>query len=251
MVIIKILKNIIIITGVIFLIWFVAPLAIYGILNAGNMLGTVASLLLTLYGIFFKKVNNFLYARKLLLVITSVFLALAVIFVIYASVKITGAFNNEPDKETTVVVLGCQVKPYGPSLMLTERLNAAYDYLCKNPELKCVLSGGQGADEPTSEALAMYQWLTDRGIDKNRLFLEDKSTSTEENIRFTKKVIEENNLAPEITIITNEFHQYRARELARKQGIKSFSVSAKTLITFFPTFFLREIGGVLFELIRS
>ena len=67
--------------------------------------------------------------------------------------------------DSTVVVLGCQVKGEAPSLTLTERLDAAYDYLCSHPDAACILSGGQGDDEKISEAECMYRYLTKKGFD--------------------------------------------------------------------------------------
>ena len=156
--------------------------------------------------------------------------------------------NNIPQEETTVVVLGCQVKPYGPSLMLQERLDAAYKYLSENKNIKCILSGGKGNDEPMSEAECMYNWLVDMGIDKDRLYMDDKSTSTRENLIFSKRIIEENGLNPVMTVITNDFHQYRASQIAETLGIKNYNVSGKTLITLLPTYYVRELGGILFEI---
>lgn len=247
----KLIKTIVIISGVILLTLFIAPFIIGRIFNAGNGAGIFASIIILIYGIFFNRINVFICKRKPLLVLICIILSLGIVFSVYATVKITSAFNNPPPKETTVVVLGCQVKPWGPSLMLQERLLAAEKFLKENPNLKCVLSGGQGADEPMSEAEAMFNWLVNKGIDKNRLYLEDKSTSTQENIEFTEKLIEKEGLIPEITIITNEFHQYRAKEIASKNQIESYSVSGKTMLPLFPTFFVREMGGVLFELIKE
>lgn len=249
-------RRILVFLGILFLIWFIVPFILYGILNAGNMVGTLISALVLLYGINLEKVNMYIRTLwqkgygKVVLSGALILCAVVTAFVVWGTVKIIGASVNHPQKETTVVVLGCQVKPNGPSLMLKERLDAAYDYLTENPELKCVLSGGQGDDEPMSEAQAMYKWLVDKGIDKKRLYLEDKSTSTRENLLFSAQLIKKEGLISEITIITNEFHQYRASEIAKDLEIESYSVSAGTLITFFPAYFVRELGGILYELIK-
>ena len=84
-----------------------------------------------------------------------------------------------------VVVLGAGVNGTVPSLSLRERLNAAYDYLVAYPEAVCVVSGGQGNGEDITEALCMFNDLTGRGIAPERVWMEDRATNTEENIRFS------------------------------------------------------------------
>ena len=250
----KLARTLLTISGTILLIWFVLPLTLFGILNAGNGIGIAFSLLLITYSIFFKQINNGIadfYKKKLgrfILQPIFVVILLIIIFIIFTTVKMIYTANNHPKEETTVVVLGCQVKPHGPSLMLKERLEAAYEYLNENKNVKCILSGGQGADEPMSEAECMHNWLVDKGIAKDRLYIEDKSTSTRENLIFSKKIIDENSLNPIMTVITNDFHQYRASKIAETLGIINYNVSGKTLITLLPTYYIRELGGILFEI---
>lgn len=157
--------------------------------------------------------------------------------------------NILPQEETTVVVLGCRVKNKKPSLALKERLDKTYQYLNENPKLQCILSGGQGANEEISEAKCMYQYLVSKGIDPHRLYQEDKSTSTRENILFSYRLIKKENLPKAITIITNEFHEYRAQTIARRLNIKSYAISAHTAWWLFPTYFVREIFGIVYEFI--
>ena len=101
-----------------------------------------------------------------------------------------------------------------------------------------------------SEAEAMYNWLVDKGIDKNRLYMEDKSTNTRENLLFSKELIEKEGLSPIITIVTHDFHQYRATLIAKSIGIEPYNVSGRTFAVFYPVFYVRELAGVLYELIK-
>ena len=252
----KTLRTIILLLGTGLIILFLCPLVFIGILNAGNGFGLLFSSIILAYGIFFDKINGKLknfsqtWAGKIFLAITCVIFIAILIFVVWATVKMGKAADNPPPKETTVVVLGCQVKETGPSRMLRERLDAAYDFLTANPDAKCILSGGKGPDEPVSEAQCMYIYLVTKGIPTNRLYLEDKSTSTEENILFSKEIIEREKLPDTITIITSEFHQYRAAGIAKNLGLESYSVSSNTLITLLPTFYIRELGGILIETLK-
>ena len=157
------------------------------------------------------------------------------------------ATRNKPSTPVTLVVLGCRVYGTTPSLMLTERLDAAYDYLINNRDAVCILSGGKGDGENISEADCMYKYLTEKGISKDRLFKEDKSTSTRENIEFSLEIIKANDLNPKIGIVTNEFHQYRASKIAEKHGIEAYAVNGKTAGWLFPTFYIREMWGIMYE----
>ena len=226
----------------------------FGILNIGNIGGMLFAAILLFYGIFYGRINSTvksLWKSKLWKAVLSFFsliVAAAVIFTSTVTVKMILAANNPPEKETTVIVLGCKVNPNGPSLSLLKRLEAAYDYLTENPSVPCILSGGQGADEHISEAQAMYDWLTDRGIDESRLFREDKSTSTFENLSFSQKIIETENLPPAVTIITNDFHQYRASRIAKRCNLECYSVSGETPLYLLPMYYVRELGGIFVEL---
>ncbi len=248
-------KFLIIALEIILLIMFIIPLAFLGILNAGNAVGIIlcaAALFATIYSdklvCFFKK----LCLKKWGKVLTGFVVILAglmAVLVIVAGTSIMSAANNPPKSETTVIVLGCKVNPSGPSLMLKSRIDAAYEFLKENPDTKCIVSGGQGDDEHMSEAKCMYDELVKMGISKERVYIEDKSSTTRENIEFSKNIIEKENFCKDITIITNDFHQYRASRIAADHGLKSYNVPADTPVSMFPTYFLREIGGFIFEMV--
>lgn len=123
------------------------------------------------------------------------------------------------------IVLGAKVNADGkPSKALKNRLEATYDYAIKYPHVQFILSGGQGADENESEAVAMQNYLVNRGMDSNRLILETESTSTYENIKYSSKKIplKENGL----TIISNDFHLARAKMIVKNLGFPNCDVVA-------------------------
>ncbi|MFJ7934653.1 YdcF family protein [Sporosarcina sp. NPDC096371] len=124
------------------------------------------------------------------------------------------------------IVLGAKVKKDSPSLTLRYRLDAALAYANENPHVTLILSGGQGPDEPMSEAEAMRQFLTENGIEEGRLLLESASTSTYENLLFSKELLPPD--VDAITIITSDFHLARAQKIAGSLDLKSDVVAAKT-----------------------
>ena len=115
------------------------------------------------------------------------------------------------DEDVTVIVLGCQVYPDRvPSHSLVQRLNAAVQYLNEHPRVSVIVSGGQGNDEPCPEAEVMRDYLIAKGIAPARIYAETRSTSTEENLRFSKQIIDEQGLPERVVLVTNHYHSYRA-----------------------------------------
>lgn len=123
---------------------------------------------------------------------------------------------NQPYSTTAdvVVILGAKVRDTGPSLSLISRMDAALLAAKQNPKAKLVLSGGQGSDEPMSEAQAMYDYLTLQGIDKSRLIIEGKSFKTLENLKFSMAKMHRAKERRWL-IVTNDYHAYRACMFAK------------------------------------
>lgn len=129
-----------------------------------------------------------------------------------------------------LIVLGAGVRGDEPSEILQNRIDRAYQYMTENPDVICVATGGKGSDENISEAQCIYNHLTAMGIDGNRIWMEDKATSTIENFRYSVSLIEEKTgTAPrKITVLSNEFHLYRAGIMAEDCGLDANFVAAPT-----------------------
>lgn len=169
--------------------------------------------------------------------------ALAVVFV-FVEILIAGSFSSKGEKDLDyLIVLGAQVRENGPSVVLKYRLDAAYDYLTGNPKALCIVSGGQGSNEPFAEAEGMKRYLENRGIDAGRILIEDRSLNTKQNIDNCMEMID-----PEedrIGIVTNNFHVFRAAALAKKAGMKNvYGIAAGSSSLFLPNNMLREFFGV-------
>ena len=93
----------------------------------------------------------------------------------------------------------------------------------------------------------MYRYLVDKGIDPERLCREEESTNTRENLLYSARLIEEQGWPGEIAITTSEYHQYRAGLIARELGISFGANPARTVIWLFPTYYVRELYGILYE----
>ena len=160
---------------------------------------------------------------------------------------IEASFGDPEESCEYIVVLGAMVREDGPSVSLQDRIFAAYDYLTAHPDVTAIVSGGQGPDEPISEAKCMYDALTGMGIDPQRLWIEDKATSTWENIRFTLDLVEsKTGVRPtKLGILSSEYHLLRASLFADAAGIESVGIPAKTSIFGQKAnHFMREVAGI-------
>ncbi|OCA90731.1 cytoplasmic protein [Bacillus sp. FJAT-27225] len=137
-----------------------------------------------------------------------------------------------------IIILGARVKGDVPSLALDARIEAAAGYLRQNPKTVAIASGGQGRGENISEAVSIREELSKRGIEKERILIEDKSTSTYENINFSKKLIPEG--ATKGLVVTNDFHVYRAKMIARDYGLTVEGLPAETPVQALVKSYARE-----------
>ena len=168
------------------------------------------------------------------------------------AVIINASFGNPKEHCDYVVVLGAKVRPDGPSVSLMDRICAAADYMTEHPEVTAIVSGGKGADEPMTEAQCMYDELVGLGIDPSRIWVEDRATSTWENLHFSLNLIEENTgTRPEkIGILSSEYHLFRASLFADACGVESVGIPAPTSrLSQKINHFMREVAGVWHYLI--
>ena len=149
-----------------------------------------------------------------------------------------------------IVVLGARVNGTQPSGALTQRINAAAEYLRANPAALCIASGGQGADEGISEAACIARELTARGIDPARIVLEDKSTDTLSNIRNSLALMPAG--TARIGIVTNDFHIFRALATARHVSALYFcGIPARSTVYGFIHYAMREFFAVAAGLVKG
>ena len=189
-----------------------------------------------------------LTAGKVLNLVLTVLLCLGLIAAGVTEGQILSAAQGGDQTECEyVVVLGAGLHGSTPSKILSERIAAAVSYLKAHPGAQCIVSGGQGAGEDLSEAQYMYDALVARGIDPARIWMEDQSTSTWENLQFTLNLIEEKTgQRPEnLGILSSDFHLYRAGLFAQACGVTPVGIPATTeYISLRINYFLREIAGV-------
>lgn len=150
-------------------------------------------------------------------------LALVLIPLVMIEACVVHEGGKEPPQEgaDAVIVLGAGVNGTQPSLSLRTRLDAAADYLTANPDIPAVLTGGQGYGEEITEAACMYDYLTEHGVDADRLILEEAASNTAENFAFSRELLKEAGVDPStdtVAVVTNDFHIARAKLLAARNG---------------------------------
>ena len=190
--------------------------------------------------------------RRLLTVIGSILLILLVLFLAFETAAVVASFKAPPSGAEYVVLLGCQVRDNGPSRDLYARIRAAAEYLKRNPDCKAVVTGGQGENEPMTEAEAAKRELIRLGIEEERIIKEEKSTSTRENLLFAMDMIKEDGGDPasdSVVIVSADYHVFRAVYTARKLGYGSVSGKGGTgLVFLLPHCYTREFAAFVKEL---
>lgn len=188
---------------------------------------------------------------KGLLITGRALIALAVAcFIAVESFVISGMVSAAPAGLDYIIILGARVNGTEPSLSLQTRVNTAVRYLNENPDTLVIASGGQGDDEDISEAECIIRLLKEAGIDESRIIREDKSTSTAENIRFSYQLMEDENAS--VGVVTNGYHMFRAKLIARSNGSHPVSgVAAGSSLFLLPHNMTREFMTLVVGALRG
>ena len=187
-------------------------------------------------------------ASPLLLPLRALLALAIVVFLICEIIILAPGMQEPPEGLDYIVVLGAWVNGTKPSGSLRNRIQVAKEYLESNPDTIAVLSGGQGSDEEISEAQCMWNNLTAMGIDPARLIMEDQSSDTVENLRFSRALIPE---GASVGLVTNNFHIFRALAIARKQEWEVAPVPVATTYLSLPHYLMREFIGVVYHSLKG
>lgn len=196
--------------------------------------------------------NGKIQVPKVVGVLCAVFVILFLgVFSIAEGIIIKNAVQKPQKNADFLIVLGARVNGKKITLNLKYRLEVAIDYLNENTGTKVIVSGGKGKGEDITEAKAMSDYLIKRGIKRDRIILEDRSKNTDENLKYSAELI--GSKTKNTVIVSNDFHIYRAKSIARKLGYTNVSgASAKTLPITIPNSFAREgIAVVKYKLFNQ
>lgn len=223
----KVLRILLIIVGLFGILDTIFVLFLSNV-NLGVLLPAILGLPLLIAGLFLPQFADWSRAG-IGLTVKWLFIgayALAALLFIGTSFVISRAAHVPAPKDAdAVIVLGAGLRGDRPTLILAERLNTAMEYMRDNPKSVAILSGGQGAGEIVTEASVMGEYMRSHGIAQERIILEEASTSTEENFRYSRAIMEERFGADASAVfVTTGFHVYRAGLVAEKQGLTAVGI---------------------------
>lgn len=218
-------------------------------MNEGVVLPLIIGLPLIVYGLFYGRFKLWmqkgfgLFVRVLFFIAYIGFIS---IFILCTVIMCLAASKMPVKDADALIVLGGGVRGNIVTATVKSRLDTALGYLHKNKACKVVVSGGQGDGETSTEASVMAKYLTDRGIAPGRVLTEDRSTSTLENMLFSKMMLDEAmDKAYRAIFVTNEFHIYRAGLTAQSVGLSAQGLSSPSPWYLLPNNFLRETLAIV------
>lgn len=237
----KILKIIFVALCVLGILWFCLP-----ILHGGFALGSVFGICVCATGIaltlLYRRMVSAGRKKKVIVRTLALLYVLGLGWVFFLTGLMISYQAVPPPDNLNVIVLGAQVfsaERMGKSL--TGRVEKAVEYLNDSPQVLCIVTGGQGGNEPCPEALTQRNALIRRGIDPSRIYMEDKSRNTRQNLEFAMELAKEEGLDTRVVVITQSFHLYRAVSLARSAGFEAYGLVAETDPILFPQYYGREL----------
>jgi uncharacterized SAM-binding protein YcdF (DUF218 family) len=164
-----------------------------------------------------------------------------------AFLGIYGNIGSTGYDEDVVIVLGAGIRNEQPGLVLAGRLDKAAEYHKKNPEAVIVVCGGLGAGETIAEAAVMKRYLTEKGVPKEQILLEDRSATTYENLKFAAELLDGHfprDFSYSAVLITSDFHMFRAVRIAKQAGITAKRLGAPIKWYTIPANYSREVLAI-------
>ena len=227
---------------VILLIWCLLPAVVANIYHIGVWFPVVVILVLLVAITLRHRIAIWKKGKlKIPICFARTVIVLSLLAFVGTSAWMLSAAAVVPQENATAIVMGAQVQGRTPSLSLVRRLDKAVEYLQANPGAMCIVSGGQGEGEDISEALAMAIYLTERGIDPQRIYMEPESKNTQENIANSAEIIREQGLNENVAIVTDTFHQLRCSIQARANGLQPGAYACSSDWWLLPCYWVREM----------
>ncbi len=242
----NLLANIFMVIGILCLLYFLMYAVFVDLTNVFTYFWLIVGLMLVLIKLALKYMAEKQLALPIGVKWTGgiLLVILLLIFIVTECVIISYGSKEPRPNADYVLVLGAQVKGTRLTYALQARLDKAYEYAMDNPESMVIVSGGQGPGESVTEAYVMAEYLKSKGLDETRLILENQSTSTHENIEYSKKLMADTDA--DVVLVTNHFHVYRGVGVAKKQGLTNVEgLGAPTKWYTIPNQYVREAFAVV------
>ena len=222
--------------------------------NLGTYLPIMVGLLFIAYAILRRTRlyrNRGILLKKLEKLAVVLFILWMISLITVVTILSLSSISDDNNASDCILLLGAGLHGEQPSLVLIERLNLALDCINSNKDLKVIVTGGKGKGEDITEAEAMKRYLVSHGVPEENIITEDKATSTMENMLFSAEIIKSRfgSDMKKVTIVTSDFHMFRAKLLARRIGLEPRGISAKTPFYIYPNVFSREYFALIKSLI--
>ncbi|MDD3225263.1 MAG: YdcF family protein [Clostridium sp.] len=196
----------------------------------------------------FHRENSNKLTIKLIRVLKIIIGLFAVSFIlIEGCIIVNGSNSYNYKKPDYIMILGGGIRGKNMLLIQLERTQEALKYIRENPNTKVIVSGGQGKGESISEAEAMRVYLVNHGVNNNNIIKEEKSKTTMENMKYTRKILNriDGRKNVRLAIVTSNFHVFRAKFLARRCGFEAEGIAAPVTKLLIPNYFVREYFAVV------
>lgn len=216
-------------------------------IKPSNLLSMLFALLLYAYLAIWPKIGNLTddtFGTMLYVIVSFSAIYVLSLMSMYSFSAVLNLMHLKKNRNADyIVVLGSGINGTKVTPLLAARIEKGIDLLSANPNAVLIMSGGQGPGEDIAESKAMAAYAIDKGVDKESIIVEAKSMSTQENLLFSRTLMEKDR--PRIVIVTTAYHVFRALLLAKQQGIKCVGFGAKTKWYFTLNALLREFAGYL------
>ncbi len=215
------------------------------------LLPALLGIVMILFAVAKLKIKGSIIKNKVfrIVVIAVVIIGMTFFFVIEGLIIRHAVMKVKPEENVDyIMVLGCGIFPDGSlTLTLKNRLDAALAYSEQDPDAIFVVTGGQGPKEPVPEAQAMKEYLLSKGVPTERILSEPESSSTNENMKFSRRLIIERygDSGRKVAIATSDFHMFRSKLLARHYGFDPYGIPGETPWFIRPNSYLREFLAVV------
>ncbi|WP_158893325.1 YdcF family protein [Amycolatopsis anabasis] len=223
-----------------------------------NLLSLLAGVaLVALFGLCFYAVA---YAKSTWVIVLAVSLTLVAGYLafLFASLLVYSVLYGRMSRRSradAIVVLGSGLLGDRVPPLLASRLDGAARRYRREVEAGAdpviVVSGGQGPDELVSEAAAMSAYLRRAGIPERAILLEDRATTTDQNLRYSVALLQRHGRLGRVLVVTNNYHVFRTAVLSRRLKLRLGVIGVPTAAYFVPSAFLREFVALVAQYRRT